>query len=145
MKNSFEMELSKIQPSQLYISKKKLAKVKEKFNPKDLSTLEVIPIKKIDNEIFYTDGHTRAFAAYQAGHTKIPVIWEDEELDWELYKKCIKWCKDLGVYSIADLSRKVINHKDYEILWYKRCEDLHKKIAKRRKQKNISKNTKIPS
>ena len=138
MVDSFQMELRKIQPSQLYISKQKLAKVKEKFNPKDISTLDVIPIKEIKNTIFYTDGHTRAFAAYQAGFTKVPVIWEDEELDWELYQICINWCNDEGIYSITDLNDRVIDHKNYELLWYKRCDDLHKQLMiKRTKKKNF--------
>ncbi len=133
--NSFEIELSKIQPSQLYISKQKLAKVKEKFNPKDLTTLEVIPIKEIEKKIIYIDGHTRAFAAYQAGYKKIPVVWEDEELDWEIYKICVKWCKADGIYSIDDLRYRVVNQKDYEILWYKRCDELHKKLTIKRAKK----------
>ncbi len=128
-KKYFEMELNAIKPSQLYISKKKLAKVKKKFNPNDISTLEAIPIKQLKNTIFYTDGHTRAFAAYQAGFTEVPVVWEDEELDWELYQICLKWCTDEGIYSIADLKDRVIDQKDYEILWYKRCDDLQKKLG----------------
>lgn len=136
-KKFLEIELINIQPSQLYISKQKLAKVREKFNPKDISTLDVIPIKKINSIIFYTDGHTRAFAAYQAGFTKIPVIWEDEELDWELYQICIKWCNNEGIYSIADLNDFVIDQKNYELLWYRRCENLHKELMKKRvKKKN---------
>jgi len=71
--SSFKMKLSEIQPSQLYISKKKLALIKKTFDPKDLSTLGVIPIKKLGKKIFYTDGHTRAFAAYQSCFTEIPV------------------------------------------------------------------------
>jgi hypothetical protein len=136
----FEMELINIQPSQLYISKQKLAKVKEKFNPKDISTLDVIPIKKIKNNLFYTDGHTRAFAAYQAGFTKIPVIWEEDELDWELYQICIEWCTNEGIFSIANLSERVVNQKDYELLWYKRCDDLHQELTKMRAKKKIFKN-----
>ena len=139
VKTSFKMKYSDIQPSQLYISEEKLAKIKEKFNSKDLSTLEAIPIKKIGEEIFYTDGHTRAFAAYQAGFSEIPVIWEDEELDWELYQICIKWCKDAGIYSIADLSERLVEQKEYEILWYKRCDDLHKELKKNRAKKKDSK------
>ena len=138
--SSFKMKVSDIQPSQLYISKKKLAKIKEKFNSNDLSTLEIIPIKKIGKKIFYTDGHTRAFAAYQAGVKEIPVIWEDEELDWELYKICIKWCKDAGISSIADLSDRMVDQKDYEILWYKRCDDLHKTLTIKRAKRKNSKN-----
>jgi hypothetical protein len=130
------MKLSKIQLSQLYISKQKLAKVNDKFNPQDFSTLGLIPIKKLWNAIFYTDGHTRAFAAYQAGLTKIPVIWEDTELDWELYKICIQWCRDEGLFTIADLSKRVINHKNYEIWWNKRCENLQNKLNFDRSQKD---------
>lgn len=134
MKNSFEIELIKIQPSQLYISKQKLAIIKEKFISKDLTTLKVIPIKKLKNIIFYTDGHTRALAAYQAGFTKIPVVWEDEELDWEMYEICIQWCRAADLYTIADLSARVVDQKDYEILWYKRCDDLHQKLTIEREQ-----------
>ena len=136
MKSSFKMKLSKIQLSQLYISKQKLEKVNEKFNPQDFSTLGLIPIKKLGNTIFYTDGHTRAFTAHQAGLTKIPVIWEDTELDWEFYKICIQWCKDERLFTIADLSKRVINHKDYEILWYKRCAKLENKLNLERSQKD---------
>ncbi|MFW9988319.1 MAG: ParB/Srx family N-terminal domain-containing protein [Candidatus Odinarchaeota archaeon] len=132
IKSTFKMNIGDIQPSQLYISKKKLAKVKEKLNSKDLSTLEVIPIKKIGNETFYVDGHTRAFAAYQVGFTEIPVKWEEDELDWEMYVICIKWCKDTGIYSIADLKNYVVDHKKYKILWYKRCDNLHKELSSKK-------------
>ncbi|MFX0007260.1 MAG: ParB/Srx family N-terminal domain-containing protein [Candidatus Hermodarchaeota archaeon] len=130
------MKFNDIQPSQLYISKKKLTKIKKKFNLTDISTLEAIPIKKLGNEIFYTDGHTRAFAAYQAGFKEIPVVWEDEELDWEMYEICIKWCKDAGIYTIADLSDRIIDQKEYKFLWYKRCDELHKKLTSIRKSKS---------
>ena len=136
MKCSFKMKLNKIQLSQLYISKQKLEKVKEKFNPQDFSTLGLIPIKKLGNTIFYTDGHTRAFAAYHAGLTEIPVIWEDSELDWEFYKICIQLCKDEKLFTIADLSKRVINHKNYEILWYNRCKSLENKLNFERSQKD---------
>lgn len=136
MNSFFKMKFNDIQPSQLYISKKKLTKIKKKFNLTDISTLEAIPIKKLGNEIFYTDGHTRAFAAYQAGFKEIPVVWEDEELDWEMYEICIKWCKDAGIYTIADLSDRIIDQKEYKFLWYKRCDELHKKLTSIRKSKS---------
>ena len=136
MNSAFNMKYSDIQPSQLYISKKKLTKIKKKFNSTDISTLEAIPIKKIGNQIFYTDGHTRAFAAYQAGFKEIPLVWEDEELDWEMYEICIKWCKDAGIFTIADLSERIIDQKEYKFLWYKRCDELHKKLTSIRKSKS---------
>ncbi|MHA1187710.1 MAG: hypothetical protein ACTSSK_12710 [Candidatus Heimdallarchaeota archaeon] len=47
MSDSFEMKLIEIQPSQLYISRKKLAKINKYFDPKNKETLGVIPIKKL--------------------------------------------------------------------------------------------------
>jgi len=46
----------------------------------------------------------------------------------------VEWCKKEGIRTIADLKNRVIPHKDYEILWYRRCEEMHKKLeAKRRR------------
>ena len=132
MSEPFEMDLLSIQPSQLYISKKKLAKIKKFFDPKDKKTLGVIPVKKLNNEIIYSDGHTRAVAAFLAGYEKVLVEWEDEDLDWEMYEVCVKWCKDEQVFSAKDLAQRVISHDDYEIVWYKKCEVMQKEIALKR-------------
>ncbi|KKM76223.1 hypothetical protein LCGC14_1382260, partial [marine sediment metagenome] len=40
-----------------------------------------------------------------------------------------------GIYSIDDLRYRVVNQKDYEILWYKRCDELHKKLTIKRAKK----------
>ena len=126
------MELAKIQPSQLYISEDKLASVKTKIAGKDIAELEPIPIKKLGNDIIYTDGHTRAFLAHQMGLAEILVEWEDEDLDWEMYKICVQWCKDEGIFTIVDLEKRVVPHKQYEIVWYKRCDVLHAEIEQKR-------------
>ena len=138
MTNPFEIELSKLQPSQLYISKKKLAAILKKFKPNDKSTLGIIPIKKLGDDIIYTDGHTRAYVAYKAKLTKILVEWENEDLDWEMYEICVNWCKSENIFTIANLDDRVISHRQYEQLWYKRCEDLHNKMEKERQIKENS-------
>jgi hypothetical protein len=132
MPEPFEMELAHIQPSQLYISKKKLAIVNKSFDPKDKNSLGIIPVKKLNDEIIYSDGHTRAVAAYLAGYEKVLVEWEGEDLDWELYEICVKWCKDEQIYSAKDLVQRIISHKDYELVWYKKCEVLQKEISLKR-------------
>ena len=134
METYFEMELSNIQPSQLYISEKKFKKIIDKIKRNGKDSLGIIPIKKLNDEIVFTDGHTRAFAAYKLGFTKVNVAWENEDLDWELYEICVQWCKDEKIFSIMDLADRVIDHKDYEILWYKRCNKLHKEIEAKRKK-----------
>ncbi|NHJ33374.1 MAG: hypothetical protein FK732_10975 [Asgard group archaeon] len=134
MNSVFLLKLTDIQPSQLYISEKKLAKTQKKFDPNDIESLEVIPVKKLGDDIIYTDGHTRAYAAYLLGWKEVKVEWETEDLDWEMYEICVDWCKQDGIYSIADLSSRVISHKEYETLWYERCNQLHKQMEEKRRK-----------
>ena len=131
MPKTFMMKLDKIQPSQLYISSEKLSNVMKNFNA---NSIEPIPVKKLGGDIIFVDGHTRAFAAYLHGLKEIPVYWEYEELDWEAYKICVEWCKKEGIYTIADLENRVIPHREYEILWYRRCEEMQRNLEAKRKQ-----------
>lgn len=131
------MNLKDIQPSQLYISKKKLAKIQEKLDPNIKDSLEVIPVKKLGNDIIYSDGHTRAYAAHLLGWKEVKVEWETEDLDWEMYDICVDWCKKAGILTIADLETRVIAHKEYEILWYKRCRDMQDELIEQRRNREI--------
>lgn len=134
------IKLNKIQPSQLYISSEKLSEVMKRFDFNKPEFIEPIPIKRLGNEIIFVDGHTRAFAAFSCGFSEIPVYWEDEELDWEAYKICVKWCKQEGNHTIADLKNRVISQKDYEVLWYRRCEKMQQDLkAKREQRRKIEK------
>ena len=120
------MKFDEIQPSQLYISSEKLNEVMKAIDP--------IPIKKLGSRIIFLDGHTRAFAAFLHGFPMIPVYWEDEELDWNAYAICVEWCKKEGIRTIADLRGKAVSQKDYEILWYRRCEEMQQDLAKRQQE-----------
>jgi hypothetical protein len=137
MIKTFMMTLDKIQPTQLFISSEKLSEVLKTVNPKNPKSIEPIPIKKLDNEIIFVDGHTRAFAAFLLGFTKVLVYWENEELDWDAYKICVKWCKKAKIRTIADLKNRVIPQKDYEVLWYERCEEMQRKLQREREQKLV--------
>jgi hypothetical protein len=135
MAKVFMTKLDELQPSQLYISSAKLNEVMKTIDPKKPESMEPIPIKKLGNSIILVDGHTRAFAAYLHNFRMIPVCWEDEELDWNEYETCVEWCKQEGIRTIADLKDRVISHKDYEILWYRRCEEMQQDLAKRKQKK----------
>ncbi|NHJ86097.1 MAG: hypothetical protein FK734_11595 [Asgard group archaeon] len=132
MIHSFKLPLNSIQPSQLYISKKKLQKVNLDLEEKGLTNIDSIPVKKLNDEIIFVDGHTRALALFFAGFNEIDVYWEDEDLDWEMYTVCVEWCKNEKIFSIKDLASRVIDHEKYEILWYKRCEEMQEEIIKKR-------------
>lgn len=124
------MELNEIQPSQLYISSRKLNTVMENFASKP-SLMEPIPIKKLGDRIIFVDGHTRAFAALLHRFPKVPVYWEDEELDWEAYENCVRWCLEEGIYTIADLKSRVVSHQEYKKLWYERCAKMQKELEEK--------------
>jgi hypothetical protein len=127
------MKLDKIQPSQLYISSQKLSEVMKTFNRDLPESIAPVPIKRLGNEIVLLDGHTRAFAAFLHDFSKVPVYWEDEELDWDAYEVCVKWCKKEGIRTIADLKDRVVSQKDYERLWYKRCEKMQKDLENKKR------------
>ncbi|MHA1912187.1 MAG: hypothetical protein ACTSYA_10875 [Candidatus Kariarchaeaceae archaeon] len=126
MSNSFLMDLLSIQPSQLYINKDKLAKVFEENQER------AIPIKQLNDRIIFTDGHTRAFAAYLQGNKQIEVEWDEEKLDWEAYQICVGWCIAEKITSIADLKDKIIENNDYKILWLEKCRVMQDELEKRR-------------
>ena len=74
-----------------------------------------------------SDGHTRAFAAWLAGETRIQVERDTEvreQYDFEVYRTCIEWCADAGVVTIPDLRGRVVEPATYEERWVERCRAL---------------------
>jgi hypothetical protein len=135
VKKVFMMKLSKIQPSQLYICSEKLSEVMKTFNADDPKSMEPIPVKKLEDDVVFVDGHTRAFAAFLCGFSEVPVYWEYEELDWDAYRICVEWCKREGIRTIADLKNRVVPQRKYEKLWYERCEKMQRDLEMKRKKK----------
>ncbi|MCK4223377.1 hypothetical protein KAX01_03680 [Candidatus Bathyarchaeota archaeon] len=135
--NTFLMRLDKIQPSQLFISSAKLSKIMETFDPAKPETLDPIPIKKLGGEVFFTDGHTRAFAAHLFGLSKIRVFWDEDELDWEAYKICVGWCRKEGISAIVDLKSRIVSSEDYKLLWLRRCQKMQEELKTTRSQRHV--------
>ena len=117
----FTMELSKIQPSQLYISEAKLQSAKTYLEQMELLSMNPLPVKRIGETIFFTDGHTRALALWEKGVREISVCLDEDDLNWMQYLICLKWCSDLEIRSVADLMNRVVDHTSYERLWNDRC------------------------
>ncbi len=110
---SFYCDLDKLQPSQLYINEDKLLNIQRTLNTAGESVLEPIPIKQLDADIIFTDGHTRALILHKLGYQRVLVEWEDEDLSWVEYQECVKWCKDEGIHTIGDLEGRIISNEDY--------------------------------
>ena len=105
------------------------------LDPLKPESLDPIPVKELGNQVIFTDGHTRAFAAFLCGFSEVRVFWDEDELDWEAYEICVKWCKEEGVYTVADLRDRVVASGEYEVLWLKRCKEMQTGLEARRRQK----------
>lgn len=128
------MALEEIQPSQLYISRAKLNAILAQVDFSIITAIPPIPIKALNGLLIMTDGHTRAYAAYLEGLNAIPVMWDEDDLDWEAYQICVNWCQTEGIYSIADLHTRVVSAQDYQDKWLDRCRKMQVELAQEREE-----------
>jgi len=127
----FTIDINLVQPSQLYINRDKLEKIQLEYE--QTGKLKTIPIKKLNQEIIFTDGHTRAFYANSIGLSEILVEWDEDELDWEMYEICVNWCKKENIFSIKDLNSRVISNEQYKKDWLLRCSNLSDELSSTKK------------
>jgi len=120
----FEMAISDLQPCQLCISAGKLQMVQEWFDPANKTIFDPIPIKRLNGRVIMVDGHSRAVAAFLQGWDTIPVYWDTDPLDMRAYAMDVQWCDEEGIHGIADLAQRIVPHKEYEVLWRKRCMEM---------------------
>ena len=123
MSNSL-MRLQTIQPTQLYINRAKLERLRESFDPEDVGNNDPLPIRKFGDSLCFTDGHTRAFVYFEAGIEHIPVYYDEDELDEDVYVQCLAWCKENGIQTIGDLKGRILSGDQYYTQWIERCEQI---------------------
>ena len=132
-KKNPDYSLKDLQPSQFYISQAKLSNIQAWFHKDDLSNFEPLPVKVLDGIPILTDGHTRAVAAILAGLESVPLVYDEDELDWKLYSYCVKQCKQRGIHSPYDLVDRVISAYEYEEKWIGWCEQISSKLQQNQK------------
>ena len=128
-----DYSLKDLQPSQFYISQVKLSNIQAWFHKDDLSNFEPLPVKVLDGIPILTDGHTRAVSAILAGLESVPLVYEEDELDWNLYRYCVEQCNQKGIHSPYDLVDRVISAQDYEEKWIGWCDQIHTKLQQDQK------------
>ena len=115
-------------PSQLYLDQSKIEAVETWFHPEDMAAYEPWPVHHFGNGRYtLTDVHSRCYAAYKAGISRIPVVYDTEdivsgEIGGRLYRADIAWCERFHVKSIRDLQNRILPHETYRRLWQERCE-----------------------
>lgn len=132
-KKNPDYSLKDLQPSQFYISQAKLSNIQAWFHKDDLSNFEPLPVKVLDGIPILTDGHTRAVAAILAGLESVPLVYDEDELDWNLYRYCVEQCTQKGIHSPYDLVDRVISANEYEEKWIGWCEQIPSKLQQNQK------------
>lgn len=113
-----------VQPSQLYLSEKKVCQVREWFKTISPQDFQPLPVKEMEGRLFLTDGHTRAFVAYEAGWETIPLVLDEDDLNWTAYLTCVKAAEAAGVYSVADFKDRILSEEDYQQKWIDWCQSI---------------------
>ena len=128
-----DYSLKDLQPSQFYISQAKLSNIQAWFCKDDLSNFEPLPVKVLDGIPILTDGHTRAVSAILAGLESVPLVYDEDELDWNLYRYCVEQCNQKGIHSPYDLVDRVISACEYEEKWIGWCDQIPSKLQQNKK------------
>ena len=127
------IKLKDLQPSQFYISSKKIEEI-EKWFKEDLSNFDPIPVKILDDDIVMTDGHTRAVVAVMNNINKVPLVLESENLSWDMYQECVKECKKQNIKSPYDLLSRIVDDDEYKNKWDKWCDMMQEEVRKKDKK-----------
>lgn len=126
--------INDIRPSQLYLNAAKIAKIRDLYEPITIEKIPPIPIKKLNNELIFVDGHTRAYIAFKKGIFNIPVYhYPDNDLNWNFYQIYVDWCKAERIMTIQDLENRIVKNTEYRRLWINRCENLKKEYVIQKK------------
>ncbi len=114
--------------SQMYLSEDKIKGVQSWFNADDLSDFAPLPVHDFGNGRFtLTDGHTRAYVAYQSRISRIPITYDQDEIvtsdeGLALYRNDILWCDRFHLKSVCDLAGRIVSGAAYKRLWKDRCD-----------------------
>ena len=114
------LEITKIQPSQLYINEKKLKScMKWIKSNKDI----FIPIVIKNDTCVSLDGHTRIRAAIDLGFSSVYVYHDEyDETIFNFVDEAIK----RQIHSVYDID--IISDKEYEVKWNKFCDELFARL-----------------
>ncbi|MFW9929683.1 MAG: hypothetical protein ACFFD1_09850 [Candidatus Thorarchaeota archaeon] len=109
----------------MYLNAAKIAKARELYSPLTLQNIPPIEVKEFKNDLIIVDGHTRAYIAFKLGFNQINVfISTNNSENDEYFSKCVILCKAEKIFSIADLSHRILPNSDYKRLWLSRIKHI---------------------
>ena len=116
-----EVNIKNLQPTQLYLSEKKLKTIQNLYQSAETFNMDPISVLSFGDRLLITDGHHRAYQALLAGQDTISVEWDKDGGD-ELYHLYAQACEKRKIYSVLDLKNHILPHDEYEAKWYNWCD-----------------------
>ena len=50
------------------------------------------------------------------------MVWDEDELSWDLYQICVDACLERGIRNVADLEGRVLPKEEYREKWDRWCD-----------------------
>lgn len=120
----FKIGIDKITPEQLTVDREKIQRVGSWIEkPEDI----VVTCVKIDDKVVTIDGYSRLIVALNKGFNYVYAHFEPDNTSTKFYKTCMGWCQEEGVYTIKDLSTRVVSPEEHQRLWVNRCQEYIKR------------------
>lgn len=116
-----KVNIADLNPTQLYLSEKKLAGIQTLYQSAETIQVDPISILAFGNCLLITDGHHRAYQALLAGRDTISAEFDRDGGD-ELYHLYAQACEERKIYSVLDLKNHILPQDEYEAKWYNWCE-----------------------
>lgn len=115
----FKIDINKITPEQLTVDREKVERADSWIEkPEDI----IVTCVKIDDTIVTIDGYSRLVVALNKGFDYVYAHFDPNNTSLGFYKTCIKWCEEAGVYTIKDLTSRVVSPEEHQTLWCNRCQ-----------------------
>ena len=99
--------------------------------------MEIVKLRLRDlqpSQFYISAGKLKAIvAALRAGLTAVPLVWDEDDLDWDMYRACVKACREKKILSPVDLLTRIIPEEDYREKWDAWCDTMQTEIEKSRR------------
>ena len=123
-----KVNIANLNPTQLYLSEKKLAGIQTLYQSEEIINVTPISILALGDCLLITDGHHRAYQALLADQDTISAEFDRDGGD-ELYHLYAQACEERKIYSVLDLKNHILPQDEYEAKWYNWCDGFNQAVT----------------
>lgn len=122
-KEIFWISLDEIRPTQFFVDEEKLNAVQAFIErPEDV----VVPLNRYGEKYISCDGHTRMYAAYQKGFSRVRAFLAESN---EYLKLFADEAERRHIITVPDMT--LMSHEEYDVKWNQFCEEFFKNLDER--------------